>query len=44
MVIYLIVMNMPNFDMILSIDLLSGYRVKIDYRKKKVRFGLDSRE
>lgn len=41
MVIYLIVINMPYFDMIFDMNFLSKYGVEIDYRKKKVRFTLD---
>lgn len=40
MVVNLIIFNMPNFDMIMGIDFLSWYRVKIDYIKKKVWFHL----
>lgn len=41
MAVNLIVFVMPNFDMILVIDFLSRYEVKIDRKKKKVRFYLD---
>lgn len=36
MVVNLIVKNMPNFDMILNMEFLSRYRIKINYKKKKV--------
>lgn len=36
MVINLIVMDMPNFDVIFGMNFLSKHRVEIDYRKKKV--------
>lgn len=36
MVVNLIVNNMPNFDMILNMEFLSRYRIKINYKKKKV--------
>lgn len=42
MVVDLIVMDMPNFDVIPNMDFLSKYRVEIDYRKKNVRFSLDN--
>lgn len=42
MVIYLIVIGMPNFDVILNINFRSRYRVQINCRKKKVKFSLDS--
>lgn len=42
LVINLIIMDMQDFDMILIMDFLSKYRVKIDYRKKKVKFNLKS--
>lgn len=36
--------NMPNFGVILDMDFLNKYGVKIDYRKKKIWFSLDNRE
>lgn len=44
MIVDLIVFDMFNFDIILGIDFLSHYGVKIDSRKKKVRFHLDNGE
>lgn len=35
MAVNLIVFVMPNFDMILVINFLSRYEVKIDHKKKK---------
>lgn len=35
-VVNLIVMNMPNFHMILNMEFLSRYRIEINYKKKKV--------
>lgn len=40
----LIVIDMLNFDMILGMDFLNIYKVKIDYRKNKVKFTLGSSE
>lgn len=42
MVMNLIVINMPNFDVILDMDFLSLYRAEIDYKKRKVKFNLDN--
>lgn len=36
MVLNLIIMDMPDFDMILGMDFLSIYKVEIDSKKKKV--------
>lgn len=33
---------MPKFDMILGMDFLRKYGAEIDYKKKKVKFNLDS--
>lgn len=44
MVTNLIMMDMPNFDVILDIEFLSRYWIEIDYRMKKVKFNLDSGE
>lgn len=38
----LIVFDMPYFDVILAMDFLCQCKVKIDYKKKKVRFHLDN--
>lgn len=38
----LIVFEISNFDMILRMDFLGKYRVETNYRKKKVKFNLDS--
>lgn len=43
MVVDLIIFYMPNFDMILGMD-LSWYGAEIDYKKKKVHFHLDDSE
>lgn len=43
MVVDLIIFYMPNFDVILGMD-LSQYEVEIDYKKKKVHFHLDDSE
>lgn len=40
MLVALIVFNMPNFNMILGIDFLGRYEVKINYQRKKVQFSL----
>lgn len=44
LVIDLIVMDIPDFDMILDIDFLSNYETEIDYKKSKVQFSLDNSE
>lgn len=44
MIINLIVFDMFDFNMILSIDFISRYGAEIDYRKKKVWFCLDDSE
>lgn len=36
LVIELIVIDMPKFDMIIDMDFLNGYEIQIDYRKKKL--------
>lgn len=41
LVVNLVVMDMPNFDIILNMDFLSRNGVKIDYGKYKVWFSLD---
>lgn len=37
-------MNMPDFEMILNMDFLSNYRIKIDYRNKTVWLSLENRD
>lgn len=37
-IIYFIIFNIPDFDIILGMDFLMRYEVKIDYRRKKVKF------
>lgn len=44
MIVDLILMDISDFDVILSIDFLSKYRVKIDCRKKMIQFSLDNDE
>lgn len=44
MVTDLIVFNMLDFDIILGVNLLSQYKVNIDYKKNKVWFHLDDSE
>lgn len=44
MTINLLVIGMPNFDVIFSIDFLSKYGIEINYRKKKVWFNLNIHE
>lgn len=44
LVINLIIIDMPHFDLILSMDFLSKYGPKIDYRKKNIRFSLNNNE
>lgn len=41
MVVDLIIMDMPDFDVILGMEFLSRYRAKVNYKKKKVRFSID---
>lgn len=38
----LIVIDMPNFNVKLNIDLLSKYGIEINWRKKKFLFNLDN--
>lgn len=40
----LIMIDMPDFDVILYMDFLSHYGAEIDYQKKKVKFHLDDGE
>lgn len=42
MMVDLIVFKVLDFNMILGMDFLGGYKVKIYYRKKKVQFSLDN--
>lgn len=44
LVMDLVVFNMPNFTVILSIDFLSKYGTNIDCKKKKVWFSLDNND
>lgn len=44
MVVDLIVMDMPDFDIILGMDFLGKYGAKIDFKKKKIWFNLDNGE
>lgn len=44
LVIDLIIIDMPHFDLILGMDFLNKYRPKIDYRKKNVQFSLNDSE
>lgn len=37
-IIYFIIFDIPDFDIILGMDFLKRYEVEIDYRRKKVKF------
>lgn len=41
MPMYLIIIDMSDFDIVLGIDFLNKYKVKIEYKKKKFRFTSD---
>lgn len=40
----MVIINMLDFDLILSMDFLNRHGAKIDWRKKKVRFSMDKGE
>lgn len=41
MVMDLIIIDMPHFDMIPGMDFLSKYEAEINYKKKKVKFSIN---